>query len=281
MNFIVLKFGGTSVSTRKNWDNIVTIVEKHCSEGLRPIIVCSAITKASNLLEHMLKLAISESYEYLYDELVMQYNAIAHDLNVAQTLIQDDLSQLKQWLTGVALLKEATPKTCAQVMSLGELMLTKLGHAFLAANGIKISWVDARKVIVSSEDHSQNDVGKYLSANCYDYTNAQANNRDISLLLDDNYDVIITQGFIASNNEGDTVLLGRGGSDTTASILAAMTDALRCEIWTDVPGIYTANPHQLPHARLLKQINYDEAQEIASMGGKVFHPNFLMDINYL
>ncbi len=87
--------------------------------------------------------------------------------------------------------------------------------------------------------------------------------------------MIITQGFIASNSQGDTVLLGRGGSDTSAALLASILEASACEIWTDVPGIYTANPHQLPHARLLKQLNYDEAQEIASMGAKVLHPNCL------
>lgn len=70
-------------------------------------------------------------------------------------------------------------------------------------------------------------------------------------------------------------MLGRGGSDTSAALLAAILQAKVCEIWTDVPGIYTANPHLLPHARLLKQLNYDEAQEIASMGAKVLHPNCL------
>ena len=66
--------------------------------------------------------------------------------------------------------------------------------------------------------------------------------------------------------------MGRGGSDTSAALLAAILNATVCEIWTDVAGIYTANPHQLPHARLLKTLNYEEAQEIASMGAKVLHP---------
>jgi diaminopimelate decarboxylase/aspartate kinase len=83
---------------------------------------------------------------------------------------------------------------------------------------------------------------------------------------------VITQGFIGSNESNDTVLLGRGGSDTSGALFAAILEASKCEIWTDVPGIYTANPHQLPQARLLKQLNYDEAQEIASMGAKVLHP---------
>ena len=84
--------------------------------------------------------------------------------------------------------------------------------------------------------------------------------------------VLITQGFIARDSAGDTVLLGRGGSDTSASYLAALLGAKRCEIWTDVPGIYSANPRQVPTARLLKHLDYDEAQEITSTGAKVLHP---------
>ena len=84
---------------------------------------------------------------------------------------------------------------------------------------------------------------------------------------------MITQGFIARDVQGDTVLLGWGGSDISAAYIAAKLQAVACEIWTDVPGVYTANPHQIPQARLLNQLDYDEAQEIAAMGAKVLHPN--------
>ena len=75
----------------------------------------------------------------------------------------------------------------------------------------------------------------------------------------------ITQGFIARSREGDTVLLGRGGSDTSAAIIAARLGAKRCEIWTDVPGVYTANPRETPEARLITRLDYDEAQGVASV----------------
>ena len=77
--------------------------------------------------------------------------------------------------------------------------------------------------------------------------------------------MIISQGFIASDDAGDTVLLGWGGSDISAAIVAVKCGATVCEIWTDVPGVYTANPHQIPQARLLRQLDYEEAQEIAAM----------------
>ena len=85
-------------------------------------------------------------------------------------------------------------------------------------------------------------------------------------------DLVITQGFIVSNKAGETVLLGRGGSDTSASCLGAVLGAERIEIWTDVPGMFTANPHDIPSARLLRQLDYAEAQELATMGAKVLHP---------
>ena len=90
--------------------------------------------------------------------------------------------------------------------------------------------------------------------------------------------MLITQGFIASDAHGDTVLLGRGGSDTSGSYFAAKLGARRLEIWTDVPGMFTSNPKSVSNARLLKSLDYDEAQEIASSGAKVLHPRCILPV---
>ncbi len=90
--------------------------------------------------------------------------------------------------------------------------------------------------------------------------------------------VVLTQGFIASDAAGDTVLLGRGGSDTSGAYFAAKLRALRLEIWTDVPGMFSANPRSTPAARLLRALHYDEAQEIASSGAKVLHPRCILPV---
>ena len=90
--------------------------------------------------------------------------------------------------------------------------------------------------------------------------------------------VVLTQGFIAANAAGDTVLLGRGGSDTSAAYFAAKLGAARLEIWTDVPGLFSANPRAVPTARLLRELHYDEAQEIASNGAKVLHPRCVLPV---
>lgn len=270
MRQIVTKFGGTSVSTRENWNNIASITQAHIQKGLQPLIVCSAISNASNQLEKIIGAALLNEQSHLYHTLETNYLAIADALEVNPTLIQDDLNRLQQWLMGITLLKEAPAKTHAQILSLGELMITRLGHAFLLNQGIQCQWFDAREALITAPFHGDN-TEQYIAARIQPSPNPELAKR----FANTGAAAIITQGFIAANSQGDTVLLGRGGSDTSAALFAAMINAEACEIWTDVPGIYTANPHQLPHARLLKQLDYDEAQEIASMGAKVLHPNCL------
>lgn len=267
MQQVITKFGGTSVSSRKTWEHIRAITLKHLENHTQPVIVCSALSQASNKLEKMIAAALLNEHHSIQADVAQGYLQLAQDLEVPLTLIEADLQQLQQWLTGIALLKEAPAKTHAQILSLGELMMTRLGHAFLNQNGIRSLWFDARTALCSVERPGITD-NRYLAAQCDSDPNPSLSKQ----FANSGFDVIITQGFIASNAQGDTVLLGRGGSDTSAALLAAILNASVCEIWTDVPGIYTANPHQLPHARLLKQLNYDEAQEIASMGAKVLHP---------
>lgn len=268
MQQLVTKFGGTSVSTRENWNNIATITKNHCKNGFQPVVVCSALTQISNKLEKLIDAALLNEHPALEQELRSDHYKLAQALELSQNLIDQELDQLSQWLTGIALLKQAPAKTRAQILSLGELMMTRLGHQFLINQGFNCLWLDAREVLQSSPLPG-GDAINYLAARC----NSEANETLAQKLAQSGAQAIITQGFIAVNAQGDTVLLGRGGSDTSGGLLAAILSAHSCEIWTDVPGIYSANPHQLPNARLLKQLSYDEAQEIASMGAKVLHPN--------
>lgn len=268
MQHIITKFGGTSVSTRQTWDNIASITKQHLKAETQPVIVCSALTQVSNKLEKAIEAALLDEHHSIYTEIEHGHFQLAEALEVSADLIANDLHQLKQWLTGIALLKQAPAKTQAQVLSLGELMMTRLGHAFLQQQGIRTQWYDARELLTSTPALG-GDLVNYLSARCHSEYDSQL----VEKFLGCGAQAIITQGFFAANSQGETVLLGRGGSDTSAALLAGTLHAASCEIWTDVPGIYTANPHQLPHARLLKQLNYDEAQEIASMGAKVLHPN--------
>jgi len=267
MRIIVSKFGGTSVSSRQTWENILHICRRHMTEGLFPVLVCSARSQASNMLEQLIQEAYRQAHMDLLDQFTTAHYSLAQELEVDSSIIEPELQCLQQWLTGIGLLKHVPAKTHAQIMSLGELISTKLGQAFLAAQGLRVSWFDAREAI-HCQAHSLIEFENYCQARCHGTLNPKL----IQDFAERQVDVVITQGFIASNAQGETVLLGRGGSDTSGALFAAILGAQKCEIWTDVPGMYTANPHQLPQARLLKQLNYDEAQEIASMGAKVLHP---------
>jgi diaminopimelate decarboxylase/aspartate kinase len=268
MQQIVIKFGGTSVSTRLTWNNILAITKKHISAGMQPVIVCSALTQISNKLEKAVEAALLNEHQSILTDIHNSHLTLANELEVNPELIKEERYQLEQWLTGIALLKQAPAKTHAQVLSMGEIMMTRLGHKFLEQQGISCVGYNASELLTSTP-FPDGESANFLSARC----DSEYDPQMVEKFLSSGGQAVITQGFFASNPQGETVLLGRGGSDTSAALIAAKLNAFACEIWTDVPGIYTANPHQLPHARLLKKLNYDEAQEIASMGAKVLHPN--------
>ncbi len=266
-DWAVIKFGGTSVSTRDNWDNITQIVQERLKQAKRVVIVCSALTKISKLLDQLISSALTGSAGAILFEIKRRYVDLAVALQQSPSLTDMMMQQLKQLVSGIELVQEASPRTRAQVLAFGELILTTLGHAFLNAQGIETDWYDIRQGLIAYDDYQQT-TKHYLSAAC----DAKPDPHLTSQLDALKAPVIITQGFIASDPAGDTVLFGWGGSDISAAYIAAKLQAAQCEIWTDVPGIYTANPHQIPQARLLKQLDYDEAQEIAAMGAKVLHP---------
>ena len=267
--WVVLKFGGTSVSTPERWKVIADLAARRIAEGLRPVVVCSALSGISNQLEALLALAVEGRHEDALTALRQRHLELGADLKIdAPERLADDFEELSRLALAASLLREAGPALKARVMAFGELMSTRLGAAFLETRGLSTHWLDARTALEAREDPAVLGARAYLSATC-DFERDEALAARLSGL---DGTAVITQGFIARNREGQTVLLGRGGSDTSASYLAARLGAERCEIWTDVPGLFTANPSLLPSARLLRALNYEEAQEIATTGAKVLHP---------
>lgn len=270
--FVVLKFGGTSVSTRARWEVIAGAARARLAAGERPVLVCSAISGCSDALEKLLAEAMRKQHADVLGPLRDKHDALAKDLGVDPTLLDEGFRELEQMALGASLIQEVSPRLKARVMSWGERLSTTLGAAFLRAQGIETALVDARECLVSEDDKTLPEARRYLSATVDDAPDAELEARLRAL----GGDVLLTQGFIARDDDGDTVLLGRGGSDTSASYFAAKLKAKRCEIWTDVPGIYTANPREVPTARLLMRLDYDEAQEIATTGAKVLHPRCIL-----
>jgi len=271
--WVVLKFGGTSVSTPERWRTIAGLAARRIADGLRPLIVCSALSGISNQLEALLGLAVEGRHEEALAALRQRHLELGAGLGIdAAGRLADDFDELSRLALAASLLREAGPALKARVMAFGELMSTRLGAAFLESQGIATAWLDARTALEAREDPLAFGPRAYLSATC-DFERDFERDSELSARLAAlPCAAILTQGFIARNREGQTVLLGRGGSDTSASYLAARLGAERCEIWTDVPGLFTANPSLLPSARLLRSLHYEEAQEIASMGARVLHP---------
>jgi diaminopimelate decarboxylase/aspartate kinase len=273
MRWVVLKFGGTSVASRERWETIAHLARERLDAGLRPLIVCSALAGVTNALERLLTDAVAGQPGPALAALGDRHQRMGDDLGVpARDLLADDLERLRRLVEGVALLGEASPRVRAQVLATGELLATRLGAAFLGQVGPAAAWFDARSGLRSSDERDAPPARRYLSATCDHGPDPDL----VARLAARAEPVVITQGFIARDAVGDTVLLGRGGSDTSAVYLATKLEAERCELWSDVPGLYTADPHQVPEARLLTAVDYREAQEIASTGAKVIHPRCLL-----
>lgn len=279
VRWVVLKFGGTSVSSRTRWETITEILRARLAEGFRPLVVCSALSQVSNQLEALLQEAeAARDLAEGLDKLRATHWSLAQELNLdAEKLIGEDLRELERVLTGISLTREVTPRLRAQVLSAGEVMATRLGAAWLASQGLDATWQDARDLLEARLETRTAQASwerQYLSATCAFDFDPELDARLQAL----GHAVPLTQGFIARGPEGHTVLLGRGGSDTSAAYLAARLGAVRLEIWTDVPGLFTANPARIRNARLLRHLGYAEAGELASRGAKVLHPRCLAPV---
>ena len=264
---IVLKFGGTSVSSEENWDRIAAIVTRCQEEGERPLVVLSAFSGVTTLLEQAVTGAVAGDFAPVAARLRKIHEEKARSLPLeTQEIVREELRQLEGALLGMSLLGEATPRSRARVLATGEILSTHIVAAALRVRNVNASWLDVREVLRSLPVPG-NPWRHYLSAPC-----ASDPDPEFQARLAEAPGPVITQGFIAHDTAGDTVVLGRGGSDTSAAYLAAHLEAKRLEIWTDVPGLFTANPQLVPEARLLRHLNYREAQEIATTGSHVLHP---------
>ncbi|MDP9084346.1 MAG: bifunctional aspartate kinase/diaminopimelate decarboxylase [Pseudomonadota bacterium] len=270
--WVVLKFGGTSVSSVANWHNIAGVIKARLASGLRPVIVHSALSGITDRLESLLSVAVAGKRAAILEQIEATHRDLARGLGITpDEQFAGFIRELRELLDCAASNGVSQDRLRARVMSMGELLATTLGAVFLNAQGIATAWQDARRALLAEQRHGATEKASLLSATCDFSPDAALQARWQSLRQ-----VVITQGFIAANDAGDTVLLGRGGSDTSGAYFAAKLNAARLEIWTDVPGLFSANPRAVPTARLLRALHYDEAQEIASNGAKVLHPRCLL-----
>ncbi len=269
LNQVVLKFGGTSVTGLGGWQTIEAQLRELLAAGERPLVVCSALSGVSDLLVRLADGYDGGEVQALLLGLRKLHIEQSAELGLAVGLVGDLLEELERLIEGARLVGELSPRVRARVLSAGELLCTRLGAAWLRTRGLTVARLDARELLdaLPCEDPLRH----YTDARCAWEPDIELQSRLAAMPEQ----VLLTQGFIARDERGDTVLLGRGGSDTSAATLAARLAARRLEIWSDVPGMFTADPRVLPSARLLRRLDYDEAQELATMGAKVLHPRCL------
>lgn len=259
---IVYKFGGASVSSVSSIEKLAGIVSD-CNNDL--VVVISAFGKTTNALEELLARWYEGSNEryIIYDQLKNYH----HDI-ISQLFTSSNHPVYKEFADLFSALRTRLDIRPAdnydfeydQLVSLGEIISTKIISAFLNSRNIANRWIDAREWL--STDNT------FREANV-DFAETRAN---LSQLIRGEPSVWITQGFIGGTKDGYTTTLGREGSDYTASVVANIMDAVRLTVWKDVPGILTADPVFFPEAEKLDQLSYQEAIELSFYGAKVIHP---------
>ena len=263
----VLKFGGTSVANASNISLVKNIVANLNTD--KTVVVVSAFGGITDLLLNAAYLASSQSEGYksilkeIEDRHLETTKALIHVNAQSKVLskVKSDINTLETLLEGAFLIGEITPRLSDKIVSYGELLSSYIISEYFAQEGLNAGYVDSRELIKTNNINGKANVNFNLTnANCAKFFDK------------DKHKIIVMGGFIASSENGNSTTLGRGGSDYTAAIVAAAINAEFLEIWTDVSGMFTANPKLVKQAKAIPHISYEEAMELSHFGAKVLYP---------
>lgn len=270
---VVLKFGGTSVRDAEAMRRVVAITGRE--RGNRPVVVTSACSGVTDtLLECARRSGAGDRVGALEltHGLRERHNQILRDLvptpePATATELNALLDRIDELVEGVILLRELTLRTIDMFASFGERLSSLLLESAFESAGWRASRADARRFIITdscsgSAHPLMEEIDRCTAA-------------EILPLLE-NHEVVVTQGFIGSTVDGVTTTIGRGGSDHTGALVGAALGAREIQIWTDVSGILTADPRVVPSARVVPEVTFTEARELAYFGAKVIHPDTIV-----
>jgi len=261
----IYKFGGASVKSAGAVRNMAGIIKNSKNNGL--LIVVSAMGKITNKLEELSHAYILEQdnahdlleevkayhFEIMNDLFTDQqhpvFNDVANSFVEIEWLLEEEASDAPDYIYD-------------QVVSIGELVSTKIIAAYLNENGTPVTWIDARNFIKTDNTYREGKVD-------WDKTNIEVQKHLVTVLQKG---IAITQGFIGSTSENFTTTLGREGSDYSAAIFGACLDATALTIWKDVPGVLNADPKWFDQTELIPQLSYHDAIELTYYGATVIHP---------
>lgn len=263
----ILKFGGTSVANAENIKLVKKILQKN--EGIKMGVVVSAFGGVTDLLLSTLDLASRQdlSYENHLSTIEKRHLQTIKELfpvalqSTLLSSVKSELNDLETLLEGSYLIGEVTPKLGDRVVSYGEILSSFIISEYFKSEGLDVQLKNGRELIITDEGFGK-------AAVYFELTNTHCNN----YFTNTPHSITIIPGFVSASRTGKATTLGRGGSDYSAAILAAATNAKVLEIWTDVSGMYTANPKLVKQAKCVSHISYEEAMELSHFGAKVLYP---------
>ncbi len=262
---IVAKFGGTSVGTAQNIQKVIQII---AGKQGNSIVVVSALGGITNMLIKASELALQgdEAYIKVINEIESRHTEAIASLfgskkNGSLNFLSGQISQLSDTLKGVYMLSDLSDKSLARIVSIGEILSSFIVTEAMQTNGLQALLQDSRSLIKTDSNYSNAAV---------DYQQTYKNIKEF--FKNNNSKIVVVPCFIASDNKNNTSSLGRGGSDFTGAIFANAVNAKVLEIWTDVSGMFTANPQIVKQAKPIETISYQEAMELSHFGAKVIYP---------
>lgn len=266
---IVLKFGGSS-QCEKGMPTLLNAIKQHIENNNKIILVISAIQKTTNMLHDIVfgNGNVSGVYELHkdfchvmkldFDKLQPIFMELFNDINLLK-LCEEEVDQLQYKI---------------KIISYGELLSSTCVHQYLKLNGIDNTLIDAHKFIINRSHSSSIDKNTLNIRGEFYFDNDNFTN------LSGNKQLVITQGYVASTADNGYCILTRSGSNTSAALIATGINANRLEIFTDVNGLYTADPRKISNAKTIRNISYDMCQEAATMGSQVIHPFSIKPCQY-
>lgn len=261
----VFKFGGASVKDAKSIQNTANIIANYKKNEL--LVVVSAIGKTTNMLENLVHHYFnksSETTQILEDIKQFHFHLIAELFGTEQTAVFNEVAN--QFVEVEWIIEEDPQDSFSyiydQIVSIGELVSSKIVCAYLKHIDQPVKWIDARDYIFTDNKHREAVVD-------WKKTEEKISAKLPSILA---HDIIITQGFIGSTSENFTTTLGREGSDFSAAIFGSCLNAEKVTIWKDVPGVLNADPKWFDHTELIPELSYTDAIELTYYGATVIHP---------
>lgn len=264
---IVMKFGGSSVANAERIKHVASIIKAYREK--RPVVVLSAMGDTTDHLLAAADLAVTGTVDVA--GVAKLHEETARELGINIDAIEALLSELKQLLTGISMLKEISRRSRDYLVSFGERMSVRMMAAYLKSQGVDAKFYDAWDIGFVSDSN-------YMAAELLDevWENIPRHLGSYSKGLDNA--IPIVTGFIAKDKRGIITTLGRGGSDLTATMIGAAMNAEEVQTWKDVDGILTSDPHVVKEAKPVPEVTYEEAQELAMFGSQVLHPRSMVPV---